>query len=267
VPSAASCRRSITASRAWPAPGSAGGPSCGSAARHAALSALGGAEGVLGVQAERSRFVASGEEAFVPATASRNAAVFLLEAWRAGPLAASLGWRREQARVRSEGDAAGADEARFGPPRTRSFSPGSAAASLGFHPTADFSVQAGFSATRRAPTYYELFANGLHVATGAFEVGDADLGLERSRHTELGFSARLAGWRLQAQVFRSDFGRFIALDATGAAVEIEDSKTKTAARCAACPSSPFAACARACAGPSCQPSAPDRRGAGAASSG
>jgi iron complex outermembrane receptor protein len=67
------------------------------------------------------------------------------------------------------------------PATERSFSPGSSG-----HRWATgrqhrrWTVSAGLGRTERAPTYYELYANGVHVATGAFERGDALLGIERS---------------------------------------------------------------------------------------
>ncbi|WP_144180821.1 TonB-dependent receptor, partial [Pseudomonas sp. Kh14] len=43
-----------------------------------------------------------------------------------------------------------------------------------------WSLAANLGYTERAPTFYELYANGAHVATGAFEVGDASLNKEKA---------------------------------------------------------------------------------------
>ncbi|HEX4857773.1 MAG TPA: TonB-dependent receptor plug domain-containing protein, partial [Usitatibacteraceae bacterium] len=91
-------------------------------ARHRALGPL---AGVVGVQGDRSRFSALGEEAFVPATESRNRAVFLFEELTTGAIKWSLGLRQEQNRVASSGDTGGGN-GRFGVARERRFNPTSA---------------------------------------------------------------------------------------------------------------------------------------------
>ncbi len=88
---------------------------------------------------------------------------------------------------------------------------------------------ASLGSTQRAPAYYELFANGLHVATGAYEQGDVDQRLERSRHAELGLQWQQAGRSLRLALWQTRFANYIALDATGATVpaEAEDGSATT----------------------------------------
>ena len=93
-----------------------------------AVAALGATlRGVLGLQAERLDFQALGDEAFVPGTLTRNQALFTLQSLTlAGGTVLSAGVRLEQARIDSDGDAAGAtgvDTPRFGPTSSRRFSP------------------------------------------------------------------------------------------------------------------------------------------------
>lgn len=68
----------------------------------------------------------------------------------------------------------------------------------------------------RAPTAFELYADGPHVATGAYEVGDPDLRLERSLGADL--SLRTEGPRGSASVtvFGQRYLNFLALVPTGA---------------------------------------------------
>jgi iron complex outermembrane receptor protein len=183
--------------------------------RHAPIGAL---RGALGVAAEDLRFSALGEEAFVPNTRTRSAALFALEEFELGALTLGAGARAERVRVASEGDAPGAAP-RFGAPSERRFDPTSASLSARWT-RGPWSLSASLGHTERAPAYYELYANGVHVATGAFERGDASLGAERSRHAELG-----AGWsngahRVKASVYATRFARYIALDTTGANVDV-----------------------------------------------
>ncbi|MEK8051701.1 TonB-dependent receptor [Ideonella sp. DXS22W] len=184
--------------------------------------------GTVGLQAERLDFSALGEEAFVPATRTRNDALFVLQEWALPGLTLSAGARRERATVQSDGDAADAAEPRFGAATSRRFTPTSW--SLGAQaplPGAwlgapGWSVRGTLGRTERAPAYYELFANGLHVATGAYELGDAALAAERSLHAELGLQWQQGGHSVQVQAWRTRFANYIALDASGTDIALPD---------------------------------------------
>ena len=185
-------------------------------------------QGVVGWQSEDLRFSALGAEAFVPSTRTRSSALFLMETWRPSGHAdveLSGGVRLEAAQVHSEGDRVDAIEPRFGAPKVRSFSPRSASASANWRLNQAWRLNLTLGHTERAPAYYELFANGPHVATASFERGDSSLGIEKSRHAEVGFQWELpaaqgeGSHRLKIQAFDTRFSRFIALDATGARVD------------------------------------------------
>lgn len=187
-------------------------------ARHAPL---GGLVGVVGVQLEQLDFSALGEEAFVPGTDTRSAALFVLEQLALGPATLSAGLRGERVRVASEGDAPDAAELRFGAASERRFTPASAALGAGLDLGGGWRGTLSLGHTERAPAYYELYANGLHIATAAFEVGDPTLGVERSRHVEAGVAWRAGAHQLAFNVWRTRFSRFISLDATGATVDVD----------------------------------------------
>lgn len=185
-------------------------------AEHAAI---GGVRGVLGAQFERSDFAALGAEAFVPGTTTRKQGVFLLEetAWPLGTL--SAGARLEHARVDSAGDADPAS-AQFGAPAQRSFTLHSV--SLGnvwkFAPA--WSLSTTLASTERAPTSFELYANGVHAATGAYERGDASLAAERGRNIDAALQWAAGASSMRVGVFEARFSRFINLSATGANVDV-----------------------------------------------
>jgi iron complex outermembrane recepter protein len=192
-------------------------------AQHAPVDALSGAfTGVVGVQADSLTFSALGEEAFVPNTRTRSAALFGLESWQSGGLTLTGGLRVERTRVASDGDAPDVAEPKFGSAQRRSFSPVSASFGAAYAVAPSWRVNGQLGLTQRAPTYYELYANGIHVATGAFELGDPTLALERSTHIELGtqWQADAEGTQqFKAQVYATRFSRYIALDATGNVIE------------------------------------------------
>lgn len=175
--------------------------------------AFGPVKGLVGLQTESLDFSALGEEAFVPSTRTRNTGVFLLEQARLAGVDWSAGARTERVTVDSDGGD------RFGAPASRRFRPVSLALSGVLPLDSAWSLSANLNRTQRAPAYYELFANGLHVASAAFERGDADLGLERSRGADLGLKWEGDGSHVHVNVYETRFANYIALQATGETVD------------------------------------------------
>ena len=182
--------------------------------------------GVVGLQAETLDFSALGAEAFVPTSHTRSTGLFVLQQLALSGVTLSAGARIEQVRVASEGD--GADPAaapHFGAALTRNFSPHSLSLGLLAPLPAmgkGWTASATLGSTQRAPAYYELFANGRHVATGAYERGDLQQSPERSRHAELGLQWQQGPDHLRAALFATRFANYIALDASGQTVAVDD---------------------------------------------
>ncbi len=174
---------------------------------------LGPVRGLVGVQTESLDFSALGEEAFVPSTRTRNTGVFLLEQARLGGIDWSAGARTERVTVDSDGGD------RFGAAQSRKFTPTSLALSGVLPLAGGFSVSANLNRTERAPAYYELFANGLHVASAAYERGDATLGLETSKGADLGLKWESDKSHVHVNVYETRFDNYIALQATGESVD------------------------------------------------
>jgi len=177
-------------------------------ARHAPLGAL---EGVIGVQGEDTRFSADGEEAFAPYSRTRQRAAFAHEELGTSWGKLSFGARAESVEVQSLGNPV---VARF-VPASRSFNPGSLAMGVLWNVAPAWQLTSNFSATQRAPKDYELFADGPHVATGAYEVGNPALGKERSRHLDLGVQWKRGADNFKLSAFHSRFASYISLEATG----------------------------------------------------
>jgi iron complex outermembrane receptor protein len=177
-------------------------------ARHAPLGAL---EGVIGVQGEDTRFSADGEEAFAPYSRTRQRAAFAHEELATSWGKLSFGARAESVEVQSLGNPV---VARF-VPASRNFNPGSLAMGALWNVAPAWQLTSNFSATQRAPKDYELFADGPHVATGAYEVGNPALGKERSRHLDLGVQWKRGADNFKLSAFHSRFASYISLEATG----------------------------------------------------
>lgn len=171
---------------------------------------VGAFEGAFGFQAMESKFEALGDEAFVPPVTTRTTSAFLYEEAPAGPVRLSMSGRLDTVRL-------SAAEAlpNFTPAESRAYSPfgGSLGALLPLGEV--YALAANFSYTERAPNYAELFANGPHIATGQFEVGDREQRLERSNAFDLALRKRSGTITGSLGVFAHRFSNFIALLPTG----------------------------------------------------
>jgi iron complex outermembrane receptor protein len=177
-------------------------------ARHRKWGAL---EGVIGLQLDSNRFSAVGEEAFAPFSRTRQRAVFAYEELGTSWGKLTFGARREWVDVESLGNP---DAPRFAV-GSRSFAPASASVGALWKIAPEWQLTANLARSERAPKDYELFANGPHLATGAWETGDATLGKERSTSVDLGVQWKRGAHQLRVNAFASRFGNFIALLPTG----------------------------------------------------
>ncbi|MDO8768332.1 MAG: TonB-dependent receptor [Burkholderiaceae bacterium] len=180
-------------------------------AKHAKF---GNVEGVVGLQTESSRFSADGAEAFAPYSKTSQAALFVVEELATSWGKLSLGARTEKVRVISEGNAGAANPDNF-PPGSRSFNPGSLALGALVKLSPAWQFTSNLSHTQRAPKDYELFANGPHLATAAWEAGNSALGLEKSTSLDLGLAFKQGAHQFAINAYTSRFSNFIGLDATG----------------------------------------------------
>ncbi len=169
--------------------------------------------GVIGAQLSRSEFSALGEEAFVPYTDTDSFALFMLEELQASErLVLNLGARVEHTRLHP--DAQGNERfAALGD--NASFTAGSLSSGAVYRLTPIWSLAATLGYTERAPTFYELYANGPHVATGTFEVGDANLAKEKAVSSDLALRFDNGTHKGSVGVFYSHFSNYIGLLGTG----------------------------------------------------
>jgi iron complex outermembrane receptor protein len=175
----------------------------------------GAVEGVVGVQSEDTRFSADGEEAFAPYSRTRQTALFALEELPLSWGRLSLGARTESVEVESSGNPL---VARFIPAK-RSFSPASYALGALWNVAPNWKLTSHLATSERAPKDYELFADGPHIATNAYEVGNSNIGLERSTNLDLGLKWKQGGHSLALSAFVNQFDNYVSLEATGQTVD------------------------------------------------
>jgi iron complex outermembrane receptor protein len=166
--------------------------------------------GAVGLEVVNFRFSALGEEAFLPSTKTDSVAGFVYEELPYGPWKFSFGGRVASVDV----DAAAFDAAGL-PADSRSFTPWSGAVGAFYSFTREWGVGANFSYTQRAPTFQELYADGPHVATNAFEVGDRTLNTVKSTAVDLTLKRQGPDLTGSLGVFYNSFSNFVALFPTG----------------------------------------------------
>ncbi|WP_082988234.1 TonB-dependent receptor [Bordetella bronchialis] len=173
---------------------------------------LGPLRGALGLQVSQTRFSALGDESLVPTTETDSFALFDVEQWDVTDrLNLSLGGRVEYTRL---SPSAGGVE-KFDAASKRDFTAGSLALGAIYKLDGVWSLAANASYTERAPTFYELYANGPHEATGQYLIGDPSLNKERSFSGDLGLRFKAGPHHGNFGVFYSHFRNYITEMNTG----------------------------------------------------
>jgi iron complex outermembrane receptor protein len=163
-------------------------------------------EGALGLQASRSDFRAAGAEAFLPPSVTRNLGLFLYEEAPGDAVTWQFGARIERQKITAKGPGVMA----------RTHTPATFTAGAIWKLPADLLFAVALSANERAPNAQELFADGPHAGTGAYELGDPSLGIERSTGIDLSLRRRAGHITGEIGVFLNRFDGFIFEEATGA---------------------------------------------------
>lgn len=167
--------------------------------------------GSFGAQLWHRDFEAIGEEAFVQPSTTSAGALFAFEEVGTGAVRGQFGLRYEHQRL--ESDDPDLDDRTFDAP--------SASAAVVWKDGLWF-ASGTVSYSNRVPTSEELYANGPHLATASFEVGDDTLDLERSLGLDL--SLRHGGERIGGEIslFYSDYADYIYERDTGLTFTTDD---------------------------------------------
>jgi len=171
-------------------------------ATHAGFGPL---KGVFGVQYEDSDLAATGAEAFIPAANTASLGLFLIEEFDFDPVRVSAGlrWQNDEVKLADDLSVDGIGKRDFD---LLSLSTG---AIWRFAP--EWQASLNWQRSERAPTQEELFANGPHVATQAFEIGDPRLGKETSNNFDFGIHNYVGQFHFRADVFYNDIDDFVFL--------------------------------------------------------
>ena len=164
----------------------------------------GGWRGSVGGQYTHRDFSALGAEAFVPPNETEQLSLFTLQEIERGAFEVEFGgrWERTDVAAPTLGLA-------------RKFDTLSLAGGVSHGIGEGFRVGANVSRSERAPSAEELFADGPHIATQQFEIGDPTLDKETAWGVEGYARADIGALGAAVTVYRNWFDDFVYLQATG----------------------------------------------------
>lgn len=161
-----------------------------------------GWNGAVGVQALSRDFNAIGEEAFVPQTNIDEVGAYTLQRLDRGPFGLEAGFRIDQRTLESA-------------VASRDFTNVSASAGLFFRPMRGLYLGLSAARNQRAPTEVELFANGPHVATAVFEIGNPDFDSETASSLEAALHFARGRFTTDLHLYAAHYDGFIDQAPTG----------------------------------------------------
>ena len=171
--------------------------------------------GALGGQFFARDFDVVGDEAFLPKNTTQQVGLFTVQQFDFDRFKIEAGGRYEHANIKAT--PSGDQPQFFDGKRTFDVFSGSLGALYRFGD--GWNVGLNLSRTERAPAAEELFANGPHAGTEAFEIGDPDFKTEKARSIEAILHGRGQGYTFEASAYHTWFSDFIYDRQTGA---IED---------------------------------------------
>jgi iron complex outermembrane receptor protein len=169
---------------------------------------IGNMKGVLGVQFQNSNFEALGDEAFVPSVNTQSKALYIYEELPLDQLKLSFGGRIEH--VALNAGAFKDDSA-----KNNSFNPASYAFGGLYTFNSNWSLATNLSHNERAPSYFELYANGAHLATGQYEIGNPNFDKERSNGVDAQMRWKEGKNSFNFGAYYTRFSSFLGLLGTG----------------------------------------------------
>ncbi|WP_442679643.1 TonB-dependent receptor [Sphingomonas sp. ASY06-1R] len=168
--------------------------------------------GVTGVQFSYRDFNVVGDEAFLPRNSTDTVGVFTLQQLDFGKFKIEGGARYEHAMLKAM---PGDDQPQFAAGQ-RDF--GAVSGSIGGSYTLfdGWKIGLNLSHSERAPSAEELFANGPHAGTEAFEIGLPTLAKERANGIEAVLHGHGRNYDIEASVYYNRFSNYVDQFATGA---------------------------------------------------
>ncbi|ADM10284.1 TonB-dependent receptor [Parvularcula bermudensis HTCC2503] len=162
-----------------------------------------GWRGAIGLNVDQRQESAVGEEAFFPEADTLQWGLYTVQEWIRGASTVEAGLRVEQTDIDADGG------------ESRDFDTVSVSGSYGYQFTDQLSAGLTAFRTERAPAAEELFSDGPHLATGAYELGNPLLDIEVAAGLEAVLRYATDRFTLTASSFFTDYQDFIYERSTG----------------------------------------------------
>jgi iron complex outermembrane recepter protein len=183
-----------------------------------------GLKGVIGTQFDSGKFDVIGDEAFIPNSKTNSQSVYLYEELPLNQHKVTFGLRHGKHNVESKGGGEVEDDgtSHFGEPTKKKFNTNNAAIGGLYKLNEQWSLTGNLSHNERAPSYFELFANGVHTATGVFEQGQSNLKKEKSNGIDGQIRWKSGQDSLTFGAYFNRFSNFNGLLSTNVKEPVED---------------------------------------------
>lgn len=170
-----------------------------------------GWNGVVGLQFQRMTTQGSGE-GNLPETSANTLALFVVEERRFGALRYELGARVERERYEVSEDAK----------PSRGFGLATASGGAFWRVAPEIELGASLALSQRAPSVDELYFEGAHPATFAYEIGDPNLRKERARNIEISLRKSTGYARFKFAAYENRFRDYIYGSFDGSTTDLLD---------------------------------------------
>ncbi len=179
----------------------------------------GGWRGVVGFQGFTRDFSAIGAEAFVPPNTTDQYGVFALQEVKLGNIGLEGALRYEHTNVSANAVRLGLDEDSPVAGVDRKFDAVSGAVGVSYEVGPRVKIGVNASRAVRAPSGEELFSNGPHIATQAYEVGNPNFNTEKSWGGEVYARGAIGSLKFQVAGYANWFTDYIYETETGAEID------------------------------------------------
>jgi iron complex outermembrane receptor protein len=171
---------------------------------------IGKLSGIVGVSGLRNSFDKFGSETLIPNSSAYNVGGYVFEQLESGRLGVSFGIRADHRHLDVDADADLGNGA-----ETRSYNSVTGNLGLLFHVTEPVALVFNLGRGYRAPSTFDLFSNGVHEGTVAFERGNPDLKNETSVNGDLALRVQSSKVRVELGGFANFIHNFIYSVPTG----------------------------------------------------
>jgi iron complex outermembrane receptor protein len=166
-----------------------------------------GIKGIFGAQFDNGKFEALGAEAFLPSSKTNSQSVYFYEELPLDQHKVTFGLRHGQHDVDSKrgGDFTATN---------KNFKTNNGAIGGLYSLSPQWSLTGNVSHNERAPSYFELYADGVHAATGTYEQGQANLKIEKSNGLDGQIRWKSGQDSLTLGAYFTKFSNYIGLKST-----------------------------------------------------